>query len=306
MLRSFLLFGFVDYIIALRLKFVNDENIILDETETLLYNRDEVINMNELWKSTAITEISLAVYVAPNAGKRVHKNRYHHGFVLNDSVSVKDYCFDDGRVLHTEGKSLFYLPRGSSYRVDALQEGGCYAINFDADIADVPFCVSPRNAESLRHHFKAACEAWARKDEAWRVLGMRAVYDAIYRAQREYERQYVSSEQRSLLAPALEALNRRFADNGMTVSHLASLCGVSEVYFRRLFLNAVGLSPKEYMIQKRIEYAKSLLLSRNFSVGEVAQMCGYAEPCHFSREFSKRTGVSPSQYVLLDAQSSYP
>lgn len=261
--------------------------------------------MNELWKSTAMSEISLAIYVAPNAGKRVHKNRYHHGFVLNDCASVKDYCFDDGCVLHTEGNSLFYLPRGSSYHVETLQEGGCYAINFDADISDVPFCVSPRNVQSLLHHFKTACEAWARKDEAWRVLGMRAVYDAIYRARREYERQYVSGEQRSLLAPALEALDRRFAENELTVSYLASLCGISEVYLRKLFLNSFGVSPKEYMIQKRIEYAKSLLLSRNFSVGEVAQMCGYAEPCHFSREFSKRTGMSPSQYVLFDARPSH-
>lgn len=279
------------------LKFVNDKNKILDEIETILYNDYEVMNMNEHWKSAVITEISLAVYVAPNMGKHVHKNRYHHGFVLNDAASVKDYCFDDGRVLHTEGNNLFYLPKGASYHVRSLREGGCYAINFDADIADIPFCVSTRNVESLTHQFKAACDAWVRKDEMWRVLGMRAVYDAIYRTQCELERQYVSGEQRSLITPALEALDRRFAENTLTVSYLASLCGISEVYLRRLFLNAVGLCPKEYIIQKRIEYAKSLLLSRSFSVSEVAQMCGYADPCHFSREFSKRTGSSPRKYL---------
>ncbi|MBE6591666.1 MAG: helix-turn-helix transcriptional regulator, partial [Ruminococcaceae bacterium] len=75
-----------------------------------------------------------------------------------------------------------------------------------------------------------------------------------------------------------------------------ALCGVSEVYFRKLFLNSFGVSPKEYMIQKRMDYAKNLLKSGDFSISEIATLCGYTESCHFSREFSKREGISPNQY----------
>ena len=38
-------------------------------------------------------------------------------------------------------------------------------------------------------------------------------------------------------------------------------------------------------------------LSEQFSISEIAEMCGYAEPCHFSREFSKRIGTSPKGYI---------
>lgn len=254
--------------------------------------------MKKQWKNVVVTKIGLAVYVAPNTGRRNHKDRALHGFVLNDADAVKDYCFVDGRVMHTEGNSLFYLPKGSSYDVKMLQIGGCYAINFDADIGDEPFSIHLRNAEALRQSFRAATDAWRQHDERGRILAMRAVYDAVYRMQTEQHKGYVSGMQATLIAPAVTAINDRFTENNLTVADLASLCGVSEVYFRRLFSNSFGVSPKEYMIQKRMDYAKILLRSGDFSVAEVALMCGYAEACHFSREFSKRTGMPPSQYIL--------
>ena len=175
--------------------------------------------------------------------------------------------------------------------------GGCYAINFDADIGDAPFSIHMRNAEALRQSFRTATDAWRQHDGICRILAMRAVYDAVYHMQTELHKEYVSRTQASIIEPAIAAINDRFAENDLTVSYLASLCRVSEVYFRRLFLNTFGVGPKEYIIQKRIEYAKILLSSGDFLVSEVGILCGYAEPCHFSREFLRRVGMTPSQYL---------
>ena len=54
--------------------------------------------------------------------------------------------------------------------------------------------------------------------------------------------------------------------------------------FMLLSATPFGKNPKEYLIEKRMSYAKQLLSSGQFSVSEVAQLCGYFEPCHFSRE----------------------
>ena len=253
--------------------------------------------MNELWKNTIITKISAAVYVAPNTGKCTHKNRTFHGFVLNDENNIKDYYFEDGQVLHTEGNALFYLPKGSSYHVISISTGGCYAINFEADISDKPFSFSFRNTKSLLHNFKAATEAWKTKSDTCNSVAMRAVYDAIYQAQKELHKQYIPKKQACIIAPAVEKLNQCFTETNLSISHLAHLCGISEVYFRKLFLLSFGVSPKEYLIQQRIEYAKSLLQSGNFTISETAVLCGYTEPCNFSREFARRVGITPSQYL---------
>ena len=252
--------------------------------------------MNEHWKDLTVSAIGAAVYVAPNTGKHAHKNRPFHGFVLNDAEVLRDYCFDDGRVMRTGESCLFYLPKGSTYEVKQIHTGACYAINFDAEIEDEPFCIPIQNMSALLRVFKAATDAWKSRDEARYVLAMRAVYEAACQIQRERQRQYTSPLQRSLIAPAVEALDSRFTENDLTVTALAAMCGISEVYFRRLFLSAFGTSPKEYMIGKRMDYAKSLLESGHFSVLEVANTCGYAEPCHFSREFLRRVGVTPTRY----------
>lgn len=255
--------------------------------------------MNECWKNIIITKISVAIYVAPDTGKTVHQNRQFHGFVLNDADSIKDYVFDDGFVLHTKGSSLFYLPKGSSYCVITHSSGGCYAINFDAEICDTPFCYSLRNTESVSHNFKLACEAWKNNNIHANILAMRALYDGVYQIQKEQKKQYVPTSRLSLIAPGVNEIDCSFTKNDISISSLAAMCGISEVYFRKLFFNAFGISPKEYIIQKRIEYAKTLLSSGDFSVSEVAIITGYSEPCHFSREFSKRVGISPKQYKNL-------
>ena len=285
---------FYHYIILL--DFVNEQKKILDEIETVLYNTIEVMRMNKLWESVVITEISIAVYVAPNTGRHIHKNRPFHGFVLNDSEVVRDYCFESGYVMRTEGNSLFYLPKGSSYHVEQIRNGGCYAINFAADISDEPFCVTLGSVDPLLRNFKAATDAWKGKDPLRVAIAMRALYDAVCKAQKEINKQYVPKTKRLFIAPAVDVMNQHFTDNDLSISYLAALCGVSEVYFRKLFLNSFGVSPKEYMIQKRMDYAKNLLKSGDFSISEIATLCGYAEPCHFSREFSKRVGISPNQY----------
>lgn len=252
--------------------------------------------MNQRWKTLSVKEIALAIYVAPGMGDTVHKNRAFHGLVINAEDSVKDYVFSNGTVLHTEGCSLFYLPKGSSYVVDAKMVGGCYAINFDADLSDEPFAVSLRNSAELTKSFLAATSSWKRGDDAKIALSMRAIYDAVFQMLEEKRREYLPSDRYRVLAPAEELLESDYTSSTTNVGRLAALSGVSEVYFRRIFQSKYGVSPKEYLVRRRIAYAKELLSSGHFSVSEVARLSGYSELCHFSREFKRRVGVSPTEF----------
>ena len=248
------------------------------------------------WENAIVSYISGALYVPVGYGKAVHTNRVCHGFVLNEEGSVKDYVFSDGKVMRTDSQALFYLPKGSNYHVDTLVHTGCYAINFEADISGEPFSMTPRNAEPLFKLFKEAATAWKSQDPMRHLIARRAVYDILLHMGKEWQRNYISKTKQQKLSPALSYLYHSFTEKEISVSKMAELCGISEVYFRRLFEERCGCSPKDYIIALRMEYAKQLLSADQMSVGEVARLCGYAEPCHFSREFTKRTGVSPSLY----------
>lgn len=254
--------------------------------------------MFENWDSVTVTEISLALYVQAGVGKAVHENRPTHGFVLNCSEADKVYYFSDGRVLKTRSGELFYLPKGSSYRVKSLQNGDCYAINFDVaePFSCEPFVLHFRNNEKLFKSFRAAEKEWRMQSDVRHLVAKKAVYDIMLQIQNEQTRRYQTDAQYCGLTPALERISSDFTENGLSVAELSALCGISEVYFRKLFFARFGVSPKEYIISLRMGYAKQLLEAAELSVGEVAMLCGYAEASHFSREFSAREGCSPSEY----------
>lgn len=252
--------------------------------------------MTDAWADAVVSKIALAIFVPPEGGKSIHTNRPYHGFVLNNESSEKDYIFSDGTVLHTGAWDFFYLPKGSSYRVKSMTAGGCWAINFDADVQDEPFVMHFRSHDPLLKIFRAAARDWRTPGQLRQPAVRRAVYDLICQMLAERDKPYAPGTQRALIEPAIERLNADFTENTLTVGSLSSLCGISEAYFRRIFLSEFGISPREYLINLRMEYARQLLESGQFPVSEVAGLCGYGESSHFTREFTRRVGVNPGQY----------
>ena len=63
----------------------------------------------------------------------------------------------------------------------------------------------------------------------------------------------------------------------------------------------MGMSPDAYLIQTRMDRAKSLLQDEELSVQEVAYLCGYDDPLYFSRAFSRLYGLSPSRFQQQSA-----
>jgi len=73
----------------------------------------------------------------------------------------------------------------------------------------------------------------------------------------------------------------------------------SRYHFLRLFRSAFGVTPHQYLTQKRIEKAKVLLAANEVSVTEVCFAVGFQSLGSFSTLFQKHAGRSPQQYRLL-------
>ncbi len=254
----------------------------------------------EAFSDLIIEKVALALYVEPSMKPDEHINRTYQGIIMNEPHGKRIYYFSDGREMLTEGGEVFYLPKGSTYKVVPLhnmeKDSGCYAINFDADICSEPFTAKTKNTDYFLNIFDKAARLWQAMDKTASNLARRTVYDVVLGLEKERRKAYMPTEREKIIQPGIEKMMSSYTEQGITVGTLAALCGVSEVYFRRLFLAKYGVSPKEYLINLRIRYAKQLLSSGEFSVSRVAELCGYPEPCHFSREFSRIVGVAPSEY----------
>ena len=82
----------------------------------------------------------------------------------------------------------------------------------------------------------------------------------------------------------------------ITLEELAEIAKLSPFYFSRMFKRETGFAPLEYVINTRIEHAKTLLLTTGKSVSEIAEEVGYATPGSLINLFVKKVGASPGQY----------
>ncbi len=82
----------------------------------------------------------------------------------------------------------------------------------------------------------------------------------------------------------------------ITIEQIAKRVSLNPSYFSRIFTEQVGIPPKQYVLNKRLERAKELLKETNASVFEIANSVGYDDQMYFSRIFKKHIGVSPIEY----------
>lgn len=77
--------------------------------------------------------------------------------------------------------------------------------------------------------------------------------------------------------------------------YLASLPGSSD-YQRKLFQKEFGVTPHQYLTNKRLQIAAETLMNCSDKMADIAVMCGFRDPLYFSRMFKKKYGVSPREY----------
>ncbi len=82
----------------------------------------------------------------------------------------------------------------------------------------------------------------------------------------------------------------------ISVDDLADLLHCSKFYFLREFKKLVGLTPYQYLIDKRLERAKILLTSAQSNIASVGFELGFNDQAHFTRAFKKQFGLTPGQF----------
>lgn len=102
-----------------------------------------------------------------------------------------------------------------------------------------------------------------------------------------------------MLAPSSYKI-RDFIDSNIQANigldDIANKFFFSKSYIISCFKNEFGISPKQYIIQKKIETAKNMLLETDMSVKAISEMLHFADSYHFSNTFKKQTGISPMEY----------
>jgi len=87
-----------------------------------------------------------------------------------------------------------------------------------------------------------------------------------------------------------------YYQNRIDLSLVAKDSGYSIQHFRTLFKHSTGTTPKQYILNLRLEYAKGQLENPRIALKDIASKCGYDLYSQFSLFFKKNVGVSPNEY----------
>jgi len=85
-------------------------------------------------------------------------------------------------------------------------------------------------------------------------------------------------------------------DGDVSLAALAGEAGLSPSHLQRVFVQAVGETPKQLTLRLRLERAAALLLARRDPVLDIALVCGFASHEVFTRAFQRRFGMAPLRY----------
>ena len=213
------------------------------------------------------------------------------------------YTLPDGRKIEAKDGDVTYTATGSRYRVDFRRAKGAETAHDDSirfrlslhgepiRLADDVIVFRPTAAMTAafkRVHSLSRLVDPPQSEYKAIVYSILSEACALSEADRE-------SNEFSLIRPAYDYINLHY-DEDFQIKMLADMCYVSEVWFRKIFREAIGLTPNAYKTELRLCQAAKLLSCGNMSVQEISTAVGYDDVSLFIRRFREKYSVTPLSY----------
>ena len=183
------------------------------------------------------------------------------------------------------------------------------ALKADASLSDVPVVLLTARADeaSVLGGLEAGADDYLAKP--FSPAELRARVDNAVAARRQMRERYsdevvvgpsrvvVPSAEAAFLEAVRDAAEAHLGDDAFGVERLAEAVGLSRRQLTRRLKDALGTAPGAFLRELRLARAAQLLGQGAGTVAEVAYAVGYRDPEHFSKQFRKAFGVTPSAYV---------
>ena len=193
--------------------------------------------------------------------------------------------------------NIAILPKGSNYDWYCIESGHFSIIEFEYEktYSDI-FSFSVKNGEVYLKTIKKMEINRTLKKTAYMLDELRDLYGLISSLLKTAEQKYIPSAKEQKILPAIEYIAQNY-NKSICNKELAKVTGLSDVYFRKLFKETMGVSPIRYVQSVKIKKAEEMLKSDFSSITDIAYSLGYNNVYEFSRDFKKHIGIAPSRYA---------
>jgi len=253
--------------------------------------------------------------------KRVDKEDFHIPFHTHKCYELvyyysgNGYCVVDGNKLTYKKNEFAIIPPGSSHNDVHGEECKLLCIGFTLSEAEDFLATGVYSDENKNvfNHLKIISQEFKAKQEDYVSVINGCIGNIIteIKRKRSFPQSRTATHQ-ATLEQAINYINEYFLSD-ISGEQLATIANYSYHRFRHIFKSALGISPKQYIISKRIEYAKKIIATTQLSITEIGYQCGFPSTSLFIKQFKKSTGITPtkyrnqlkSDYVFSSEQSDY-
>lgn len=236
-----------------------------------------------------ITDIKSVFAVTSSKGRydTITKRKYYGLSFCTDGQIIYNH---NGNEVMSDKNHAVILPQGKTYTLSGIKNGVFPVINFTCigNLCDTVTAIPVRDTKELIRDFEKLRSLSL--FEGNRSEMMSVFYHMLHRLSLQNPPCY------SIL-PAVKYIEKNYRNPELTNEELAAQCNISEVYFRRLFTKHYNMTPKQFIIDMRINKAKQLLAEGILKINNIAGCCGFSNQYHFCRSFKEKTGLTPTEYM---------
>ena len=190
--------------------------------------------------------------------------------------------------LITKPGDVLFLPADTPYKVE-YSVGESVVIHFDqcnySEVENISF----ENSSKISFCFEHLLEIWNKQRSINQAKSI--IYDILDKMSND-QKMSISD---TAIATCVRYMDAHFCDPKVDIETVCGVAFISVSSLQRAFAKYFGMSPKQYLIQLRMNRALELLTENELSVKEISFVCGFTDEKYFSRAFKKRYGCSPSQ-----------
>ena len=247
----------------------------------------------DIFNDIVVTNLFAQTVVHAEKGRSFHMSKrktYGLSFCIRGQIT---YTMNEKAYVAVPGVAVL-LPKGGTYTLSGDKEGIFPLINFDAENFDCKeiAILSLSDPAACLQKFDLLRDLSLRKEH--RLKQYSIFYDILSLISPE------KKQKSTILEPALRHIDENLHRTDLSNTSLAQQLGISEVYLRKLFATHCGRSPKQYILDVRIQKAKKMLLDTPYTVTTISELCGFTSLYHFCRIFKQRTGFSPTQFSSIN------
>ena len=231
--------------------------------------------------------------------KNHHQIQYHRLYLLTDG-NARIHLYD--KTVELLPGNIYFIPAFSVIQSEIEGEMDKYYIHFQSDSPIFDFYRYMSDKYSI--------PADGMSEELFRIVVdnyTKNTHEAYLRVQGAMD---------LLLAPFFSGVRQerhdvikfdavfRYIDEhykeSIRLDELAVIMNISTMYFSNYFKQVFKISPKQYILNKRLREAQRLLLESEMSIKEIAYEVGFENESYFSEFFSKKVGISALRFRNRD------